>query len=275
MKSNSTNVFTEGLNFDLNPITTPNNVLTDCVNGTFLTFNGDELALQNDAGNTKIAVPGTNPVEYVELTEGFYPLGIKEYGGVLYIVSAKTPDTDTWEEWSDKAWAVGDIVYKTTFEDNIYYRSLEDNNVNELPTMTNTSWELLGDEKTAFNILSEVEFGSYPSPEASGRKEFPGDDKKYTSSTTLDELYKKVIINDAFFKTTRYVKFEELFGEGTRDTSNISGYSDPGVIQYNPLFYKVKLYHQMDNGYLDLTDNIWVKFNEYLLKKGLAPEDNF
>lgn len=97
MSQNSTNVFNEGLNYDLNPTTTPNNVLTDCVNGTFLTFNGDELALQNDAGNTKIAVPGTNPTEYVELSPGFYPLGIKEYGGVLYIVSANKPDDSIWQ----------------------------------------------------------------------------------------------------------------------------------------------------------------------------------
>ena len=39
----------EGLNKDLNPIVTPNNVLTDNLNGTFITFNGDELSLQNDA----------------------------------------------------------------------------------------------------------------------------------------------------------------------------------------------------------------------------------
>ena len=49
----------------------------------------------SDAGNTKIAVPGSNPIEYVELTPDFYPLGIKEYGGVLYIVSAKTPNDST------------------------------------------------------------------------------------------------------------------------------------------------------------------------------------
>ena len=51
-------------------MTTPNNVLTDCINGTFVTFNGDELALQNDAGNTKIQIPikdaDGNPAEMWE-----------------------------------------------------------------------------------------------------------------------------------------------------------------------------------------------------------------
>ena len=41
MKQEAANTFSEGLNYDLNPTTTPNNVLTDCVNGTFLTFNGE------------------------------------------------------------------------------------------------------------------------------------------------------------------------------------------------------------------------------------------
>ena len=54
MKRESVNTFSEGLTYDINPITTPNNVLTDGVNATFLTFNGDEMALQNDAGNTTI-----------------------------------------------------------------------------------------------------------------------------------------------------------------------------------------------------------------------------
>ena len=61
MKKEAVNTFSNGLVYDLNPITTPNNVLTDCVNGTFVTFNGDELALQNDAGNTKILISNGTP----------------------------------------------------------------------------------------------------------------------------------------------------------------------------------------------------------------------
>lgn len=88
MVQESTNTFSDGLISDLSSLTTPNTVLTDALNATLLTFNGNELVLQNDMGNTKIMVPGTelNP-EYVQLPEGFIPLGMKEYGGVLYIVS--------------------------------------------------------------------------------------------------------------------------------------------------------------------------------------------
>jgi hypothetical protein len=92
MKKETVNIFNKGLNYDLNPMTTPNDVLTDCLNGTFVTFNGDELILQNDAGNTKILNPETN--EYVSLSPGFHPIGVKEKGGILYIVSAKSPLLD-------------------------------------------------------------------------------------------------------------------------------------------------------------------------------------
>ena len=91
----STNTFTGGLNQDLNPIATPDNVLTDAKNATFITFNGNEMSLQNDMGNTKITYtdPLTNVKQSVTLPQGYVPLGVKEYGGILYIVS-KNPSTE-------------------------------------------------------------------------------------------------------------------------------------------------------------------------------------
>ena len=64
MRKEAVNTFNNGLNFDLNPLTTPNDVLTDCINGTFITFNGDELALQNDAGNIRINIPDESATEH-------------------------------------------------------------------------------------------------------------------------------------------------------------------------------------------------------------------
>src|ERR1035437_10247347 len=78
-KTEGTNSFAGGLVSDLNAISTPPNILTDCLNGTMLTFNGNELVLQNDMGNTTI--------NDAKLTEGFIPIGVKENGGIIYIVS--------------------------------------------------------------------------------------------------------------------------------------------------------------------------------------------
>jgi len=77
MKQTATNQFQDALNMDLHPIVTPNSVLTDNLNGTFITYNGNEFCLQNDRGNVLKAT----------LSEGFVPIGIKEHNGVLYIVS--------------------------------------------------------------------------------------------------------------------------------------------------------------------------------------------
>lgn len=79
MKQEATNVFNEGMILDLNPLTTPNNVLTNALNATLLTFNGNEFVLQNDMGNGR--------VETAKLPTGFVPLGVKEYGGIIYVAS--------------------------------------------------------------------------------------------------------------------------------------------------------------------------------------------
>ena len=45
------NSFTGGMNTDLHPLLQPNDTLTDCLNGTLITYNGNEHMLQNDMGN--------------------------------------------------------------------------------------------------------------------------------------------------------------------------------------------------------------------------------
>jgi hypothetical protein len=45
MKQESLNSFGGGLNKDLNNLSTPAEVLTDCLNGTIITYNGNEFSL--------------------------------------------------------------------------------------------------------------------------------------------------------------------------------------------------------------------------------------
>lgn len=78
-KAETTNVFTDGLIMDLNPIVTPNNVISNALNATLITMNGNENSLQNDMGNGR--------VETAYLPEGYVPLGTTELGGIIYIVS--------------------------------------------------------------------------------------------------------------------------------------------------------------------------------------------
>ena len=75
----ATNKFTKGLVIDFSPENTQAEVLTHALNATLLTFNGNELSLQNDMGNAR--------VETAFLPEGYMPVGTCEYGGIIYIVS--------------------------------------------------------------------------------------------------------------------------------------------------------------------------------------------
>lgn len=79
LRQTQINTFSDGLNMDLHPISTPNTIMTDCVNGTMITYNDNEFILQNERGNSKIEGATLNP--------GFIPIAMKEYGGIIYIVS--------------------------------------------------------------------------------------------------------------------------------------------------------------------------------------------
>jgi hypothetical protein len=59
--------------------------LTDALNATFITYNGNELTLQNDMGNSKIQDKKTGSI--MGLKEGYIPVAMQEHGGILYIAS--------------------------------------------------------------------------------------------------------------------------------------------------------------------------------------------
>lgn len=124
------NTFTDGLNTDLNPINTPNTVLTDCLNGTLITYDGNELTLQNDKGNY--------PLKNCKLKENFIPVGVKEYGDIIYIVSYN-PITEQTQIGSYPA--PERITNPDDFKGNADYEVGDDENPLEivLPTMWDTN----------------------------------------------------------------------------------------------------------------------------------------
>lgn len=208
MKKETVNTFEGGLNKDLNPIVTPNNILSDNLNGTFLTFNGDELSLQNDAGNTSIL--GPNDIGHVKLSEGFEPLAIKEYGGILYITSVK------------KAY------------DSIGRRDPKND---------------------------EVEFGSYPSPKDASYWIMPSA-KSLTLSNDKDFLYKSWLISEEDFKAGRDISFSENAQNGIIGGENIWRPDNTSAL------YNIKLLLSLNSGVIDLTDDIWSKFQDHKTSTG-------
>lgn len=73
------NTFSSGLVMDFNPTITRSDVLVNALNATLLTFNGNEMQIQQDMGNGR--------VETAFLPEGYIPVGACEFGDIIYIVS--------------------------------------------------------------------------------------------------------------------------------------------------------------------------------------------
>lgn len=75
----TSNTFNKGMQLDVHPMNTPNDVMTSCLNGTIITFNGNEFMLQTDMGNGR--------VETAYLPAGYIPVGMVEFGGIIYVAS--------------------------------------------------------------------------------------------------------------------------------------------------------------------------------------------
>lgn len=73
------NQFNKGLQMDTHPMVQGTDTLSDALNATFVTMSGNEVILQNDMGNRKI--------DNAQLPSGYEPVGMKEYGGIIYVAA--------------------------------------------------------------------------------------------------------------------------------------------------------------------------------------------
>jgi len=106
----------------------------------------------------------------------------------------------------------------------------------------------------------------YTSPEASAIKDYVGDNYILSNTETPLKLYKPKIINKELFKTGRYVTFSE---DTTANIDSVTHYiKTAGTFVKVPSFYKIRLLHQLSNGYVDLTDHVWSKYLIFLAAVG-------
>lgn len=100
MSETTVNTFVGGLVMDNSEATASNQVLVNALNATLQTFNGDEYTLQNDMGNVVISRNVKNGEQNIKtqvtLSNSFIPIGIAEFGGVLYIASVRKDGTDSY-----------------------------------------------------------------------------------------------------------------------------------------------------------------------------------
>lgn len=106
---------------DLEPLSIQKSQLSDALNATVLTYNGNDGVLQNDMGNTLIQDANTGNL--MGLQEGFIPVGMKEHGGVLYLASIN-------KEGEGQIGTIPSPVVRNTVKDNVKIdiaQSLADN----------------------------------------------------------------------------------------------------------------------------------------------------
>lgn len=196
-KQTQVNTFNDGMQKDLNPLLTPNTVMTDCLNGTILTYNGNEFALQNDMGNYKF--------ENGKLREGFVPIGIKEHANVLYIVSYN-PIEDKVE--------IGSFPSMKTIEESTLGSSEVDSQTITLESKVNLYTDLAS--KSKLITLSEIKDDFKLNPGDEYRLVDPVDDDiwKFTSKYIFTENSKLYNIDD-YIKTVK--SEDDVFSNVTWD----------------------------------------------------------
>lgn len=79
IKQRTTNTFQGGIAQDPSPLNAEQTTLRDCLNGTLISNDGDELILQNDMGNARVF--------QIRLDSGYVPVGMCVHGGITYIAS--------------------------------------------------------------------------------------------------------------------------------------------------------------------------------------------
>ena len=209
----ATNTFTEGMVKDINPINVPQTALTDCKNGTMITYNGNEFSLQNDMGNF-----GLNNCK---LPSGYVPVGIKEYGGILYIISYN-PVLDKTEIGSYPSTKVGAKLNNgSTLQETIEYIDWSDSNLTYTDLLNKYHVQIFTDkdpEQWKINPGDEVKIewtGGEETEEVQAVDE-NGNKKFDTNGNPIIEIR-----NTGKLKTYPYQKTEFYIMDENRNLTNI------------------------------------------------------
>lgn len=212
MNQIAVNTFSEGLITDLSPLSTPNTVLTDCLNGTMITYNGNEFTLQNDLGNVKM--------NNISLPLGYVPVGMKEYGGIIYVASynpetkdceiGSFPSPETLDFGSDKSTSTNSI----SITDLIDYGS-------DTKPATHEPKKIL---KPLFEMSDKINPGD----------KYQIKNLKSDSSNLTDQTSNDRIVKISYFYQTEDGKIVPIQSSDINvvQTSDLEGITDPDSFKY-------------------------------------------
>ena len=237
----SKNTFSGGLVMDLAPDTTPNTVLTSALNATLVTFNGNEMQLQNDMGNGR--------VETARLPEGYIPVGTCEFGDIIYIVS--------YNPLTNKS----QIGCFPSPERNI---SSEEIGSTE-QTLSFTDFQEIKLDQYSNPIKKEVDAQNNPIQDES---------KKYILTGKLKtNSVKKIIYNNKLNPGDKFIIYDKsmkIYGEShISDMGNISH-----VYGSFPKWLKIHVVAIEDSGKINYLDSTLRWYNEYFIAQSKENNQN-
>lgn len=235
----SKSTFSGGLVMDLAPDTTPNTVLTSALNATLVTFNGNEMQLQNDMGNGR--------VETARLPEGYIPVGTCEFGDIIYIVS--------YNPLTNKS----QIGCFPSPERNISSEEIGSTG----QALSFTDFQEIELDQQGNPIKKEVDEQNNPIQDES---------KKYILTGKLKtNSVKKIIYNNKLNPGDKFIiydKSRKIYGEShISDMGNISH-----VYGSFPKWLKIHVVAIEDSGKINYLDSTLRWYNDYFIAK--SKEDN-
>lgn len=260
-KEQSINKFVKGIQMDLNPLTIMSDTLTDCLNGTCLTYNGNERVLQNDMGNAR--------VETAMLPTGYIPLGSTSFGGIIYILSHNplegkyqlgsfpSPERNLTKDELDNTDSVIDLQFNQDLESSEEISGINNNITSNLHQLILCKEEINSGDK--FKVYSKELLNYLEKNIISG---FDTNNEQFNSN-----LYPKyiridlisVLSNGSIVKLTEGLtwtkfKFETETDTGTK-TSNGNFYIYPDKITNDGGKVSLKEYRNMINSQYDVYTN--------------------
>lgn len=202
----ATNQFSKGLSTDFDPLNCPDDILTDNLNGTIITMNGSEGVLQNDMGNAKVYYDNQS----VKLNDGFVPVGVKEYGGIIYIASYN-PKTNESEigSFPSPSYEIQKLEYNGISLKNIF---TENDCIKEKKILLFNGNQLYPGDKFTININDEE------------KKEFPNNftgegeekNKKYNLKLAVQDFTNNLITIPSDQLNFKFPQSEDEFDLGNR-----------------------------------------------------------
>lgn len=248
------NTFANGLSLDASPFISVDSTLSNCLNGTILTYEGNDQILQNENGNGRIGLKDSEGnIQFAELSKGYVPVGVKEFKGIIYIASLnpKTGECEVGSFPSPNYDSYDEVTYK------------DDDTINELPSNITS---LVYDEQVLFKDVnltqgSVIEY----TPDDTGFIQFKDTDNSITDDTIKQHRmvkYSVISTNASDNSQTDITEYFKQTGDTYTCVHDLETLKGVNVYYGINDVYLNNIASTQEDGYLQLAEEaMFIKYN--------------